>query len=382
AQRDGTGLEITVSDDGGGIDIAAIKENVVRDGLVTPERAATLSENEFIKMAFRSGVSTRGEVTDISGRGLGLAIVGEGVEKLSGQIAARTSPRGTTFTIGLPSTVASLRGIHVATGGREFIVPTSFVERVMRLGTDSVKTVENRETIQTGDETIALMRLGVVLGLGPRSKLDGDREHVVVVIIQFAGRKLALTVDRVIDEREVVIKRLGPQLPRVRMIAGATIAAGGVIIPVLNIGDVMSGGETEPALTRTGIQTEEHGAGTGKTVLVVEDSITARTLLKNILESSGYKVGTAADGAEALALLRTENYDIVVSDIDMPRVNGTELTQRIREDARISEMPVILVSALESREDRERGIEAGANAYIVKSKFESRNLLETIHRLI
>jgi two-component system chemotaxis sensor kinase CheA len=184
-------------------------------------------------------------------------------------------------------------------------------------------------------------------------------------------------VDEVLDEQEVLVKSLGKQLRHVRNVAGATVLGTGRVVPVLNVADLMqSAVKTAPGAAR------HESRESPKSILVAEDSITARTLLKNILEFAGYKVKTAIDGAEALSVLANEVFDLVVSDVEMPRMSGFDLIAKIRADKRLSQLPVVLVTALESREHRERGVDVGANAYIVKSSFDQGNLLEVVRRLI
>ncbi len=379
---DGSTLTFTVSDDGAGIDLEQIKQAALKSGVITPRQADAMERGEFIDLAFGSGISSSGSVSDISGRGLGLAIVRESAERLAGQVDVRTSPAGTSFYIIIPSTISSVRGVRVSVRGWECIIPTAFIERAARVSIADIRTVGQRDTILAGEETVALNYLDETLGLrGPNERV-GDGDHVNVLIVRFIDKKLAVAVDRILDERNVRVKRLGPQLARVRMIAGATVTGEGAVLPVLNIADLLAGARPDVVKRTRAPGAATTGPVAGKAVLVVEDSITSRTLLKSILESSGYRVKTAVDGAEAYMILRTDAFDIVISDIDMPRMNGTELTRKIRADARLADMPVVLLSALESREDRERGIDAGANAYIVKSKFDSQNLIDTVRRLI
>jgi two-component system chemotaxis sensor kinase CheA len=193
--------------------------------------------------------------------------------------------------------------------------------------------------------------------------------------------RAAFAVDAVVGEQEIIIKSLGSQLARVRNVEGAALMGSGSVVPVLNVRDLMKSAVEAAGMHPFAAAVEEKEAER-KSVLVVEDSITSRTLLRNIIESAGYLVDTAVDGMEAVEALRTGAYSLVVSDVDMPRMNGFELTEKVRADRRTAEIPVVLVTALESREDRERGIDAGADAYIVKSSFDRGNLLEVIRRLL
>jgi len=206
-------------------------------------------------------------------------------------------------------------------------------------------------------------------------------DYMPVIILTFAEKRLAFLVDEILEEQDVLVKGLGEQLKRVRNIAGATILGTGNVVPVLNVHDLMKSAVSPTAVVRQAAVTGTTPARTGR-ILVAEDSITARTLLKNILETAGYRVATAVDGADAFTQLRSDEFDLVVSDVDMPKINGFELTIKIRTDKKLAELPVVLVTALESREDKGRGIEAGANAYIVKSSFDQSNLLEVIRRFL
>jgi two-component system, chemotaxis family, sensor kinase CheA len=190
-------------------------------------------------------------------------------------------------------------------------------------------------------------------------------------------------VDEILGEQEVLMKSLGPQLVRVRNIAGAAVLGTGQVIPILNVPDLMKSAIKIAAKTTTAPTLAAEKVLTGRqSILVVEDSITSRIQLKNILELGGYTVKTAVDGVDAYTMLRTEGFDLVVSDVDMPRMNGFDLTAKIRDDKKLADLPLVLVTALDSRQDRERGMEVGADAYIVKTNFDQSNLLEVIRRLI
>jgi two-component system chemotaxis sensor kinase CheA len=376
----GSRIEITIADDGAGIDPGPLRQAAARAGLVTPAEAERLTEDEALPLIFASGLSTSPFIDDISGRGLGLAIVREKVEGLGGTIAVESlRGGGTTFRITLPLTLSTFRGVLVEAAGQPFVVPTSDVERVARIAEGAIATVENRETVELAGEHLSFVRLGDVLGM-PRPVAPAAAADQVPVFVLATGQgRLAFGVDRVIGEQEVLVKGLGKQLPRVRNFAGATVLGSGRVVPIINSRDLARSAIRAAA---TGLTLAAAPAAARKTVLVVEDSITARTLLKNILEGAGYLTRTAVDGVDALTLLRSEAVDLVVSDVDMPRMNGFELTAGIRASRELTDLPVVLVTSLDSRDDRERGVDAGANAYIVKSSFDQSNLLDVIRRLI
>ena len=381
AQRDGSKVEILISDDGSGIDAAKVKGAALKLGIVGAEEAEKMNEQETLSLIFRSGVSTSPIITDISGRGLGLAIVLEKVESLGGTVSLETrSDLGSTFRIIVPLTMATFRGVLVRLNEHLFVLPTMNVERVLTVKHEEIKTVENRETIQLNGQAASLVRLSDVMKLPRNGAANNADDSVQVVVLTGKEKRIAFLVDEVLQEQEVLVKSLGKQLSRVRNIAGATVLGNGKVVPILNVPDLLMSAVSTTAPSAKAVPSEEPSAER-KSILVVEDSITARTLLKNILESAGYHVKTAVDGIDAFTILRTEGFDIVVSDVDMPRMNGLDLTAKIRREKKYAELPVVLVTALESREDRERGIDVGANAYIVKSSFDQSNLLEVIRRL-
>jgi two-component system chemotaxis sensor kinase CheA len=381
-------VEISVSDDGKGIDKDKVLKAALKSENISKEVAEKLNFDEIFSLIYQSGVSTSEIITDLSGRGLGLSIVSEKVEKLNGRLSMKTEPQvGTTFRILLPMTLAAFRGIAVRLGEFAFILPTMNVESVMRVMPEALKPVENHETICIGEEVISLVSLADALGL-PESRKKASPStdsqssgHIRIVVLVSGENRMAFKVDEVLDEHQVLVKSLGKLLKRVRNISGVTILGSGKIVPVLHIADLM-----KSAVQTVGRKIKTPGVekiiAESKKILVAEDSITSRTLLKNILETAGYQVVTAVDGADAFTRAKNEEFDLIVSDVDMPRLNGFELTTKIKNDKKLCEIPIILVTSLESREDRERGIEAGADAYIIKSRFDQGNLLEVIKKLI
>jgi two-component system chemotaxis sensor kinase CheA len=371
-------VEIVVSDDGAGIDVQKVQAASLKMGLVSEEDAKKMDDRQTATLIFKSGLSTSAMITEISGRGLGLAIVREKAEKVGGTVSVETEPgSGTKFRLMLPLTLARFRGIQVRVGESLFVLPTRRVRRVLQVSREEIKSAENRETIQINDRAFSVVRLSDVLEITQINTEADPKRKIPVVVLTWAGEQIGFFVDEILDEQEVLVKSLGKQLPHVRNIAGATVLGTGKVLPVLNVADLMHSA-VKIARVSAACETEE----APKSILVAEDSITSRTLLKNILEFAGYKVKTAIDGAEALAVLATEPFDLVVSDVEMPRMSGFDLTARIRADKRLAELPVVLVTALDSRPDREHGVDVGASAYIVKSSFDQGNLLEVVRRLI
>jgi two-component system chemotaxis sensor kinase CheA len=380
---DGNSVEIVVQDNGAGIDAEKVRDAAVKSGIISCEVAEQLSDQEAIGLIFQSEVSTSETVSDISGRGLGMAIVREKVEKLGGHIAVETHlHHGTTFRIVLPLTLATFRGVLVQSAGQTFIVPTASVERVIRIHRDAIHSTGNTETVSMAGHTLPLLRLERVLGLATK-KRDEERGPMQLALVVGQGeQQVAFGLDAVLNEQEVLFKGLGPQLVRVRNIAGATILGSGQVAPVLNVNDLLTAvNGAAPSFSVVTEETVEEGLQK-KSILVAEDSITSRMLLKEILESAGYVVSTAIDGEDAFSALQKAQFDLVVSDVEMPRMNGFDLASKIRDDERYAHLPVVLVTGLESQTDRERGINAGANAYVVKGSFDQSNLLETIRQFL
>lgn len=382
SRTDSGKVEILVTDDGGGIDPEKVKASAVSKGIITPEEASRMGGEEAISLIFRSGFSTAPAITTLSGRGLGLAIVREKIEKLGGTVEVEThNDSGTTFRVLLPLTMATFRGTLVRAGERIFAIPTMNVERVVSVRRECVKTVENVETIELSGNAASLVRLGAVLELDPDGRQE-DAKDLHVMVLGSGGSRIAFQVDEVLNEEEIIVKSFGRQLSRVRNIAGATVLGTGKVVLVLNVSDLLKSAVKSAGKVALVSAAPEKRGRKRKTILVVEDSITARTLLKNILESVGYDVVTAVDGVDGFITLRSRPFDLVVSDVQMPRMDGLELTEKIRGMKEFPDLPVILVTGLESPEDKRKGVAAGANAYLVKSSFDQTDLLSAIRRMI
>jgi two-component system chemotaxis sensor kinase CheA len=374
---------VLLSDDGAGIDAGKVRESAVRHRVLSADAAERLSETEAQALIFESEVSTSAAITQVSGRGLGLAIVREKAEKLGGAVSVESRPGlGTEFRIVIPATVATFRGILVEVAARLLVVPTAQVERVTRARPEDIKCVEGRPTLSVGDRALALVQMADALQtpLAERKAPPAGGQPVLVLVS--GDQRIGFAVDAVLGEQEVLLKPLCKPLIRVRNVAAATILGSGEIVPVLNVGDLFKSARKASGMAPPAAVAPKAAPGAGKTILVAEDSMTSRMLLKTILQSAGYEVKVAVDGMDAYTLLRTERFDLVVSDVEMPRMNGFDLTARVRADPKLAALPVVLVTALGTREHRERGIDAGANAYIVKSSFDQSNLLDVVRRLI
>ncbi len=388
SQTGGNEVKVSISDDGRGIDPIKVKAAAVKAAKISDDEARRMSEDEALELVFRSEISTSRVITEISGRGLGLAIARENVQKLGGRISVESRLGiGSTFHLHVPVTLANLRAVLVSTCGQTFAVPVTQMDRVVSIYFREIKPVEGRETLTIDQRIVPLVRLSDVLGLQARVSPDAGAEsrRIPCLVLGSLDKRVAFRVDEIGAEQEILVKPLGKPLVRVRNVAGATVLADGRPIPLLHVPDLL---KSATAISRanasanlaapSGLERRREKVK----VLIAEDSITSRILLKNILEAAGYSVVTAVDGADALSALRVGEFGLVVSDVDMPRMDGFELTSAIRADARLADLAVVLVTARETREDRERGIDAGANAYIVKSSFDQSNLLDVIGRLV
>jgi len=379
-QLENNRVQIIISDDGAGIDTEKLKRLYKKSKNISEDNVGDISEKECLNYMFKSGVSTSEIVTDLSGRGLGLAIVREEIENIGGSVDVE-SERGksTTFKILLPISIVTFRGVLIEVAGSSFIVPTAKVIRGLLLNKKDIKTIENKATITFNDKVIPLVKLSDILEL---SSVDNSSEYLQVIVFENGNNQMAFEIDRFIGEQEVLAKNFNKQLTRVRNIFGATVLGSGKVVPILNISDLFKSALNNKGYVSTLSEKDKSDDGKAKSILVVEDSITSRMLIKNILDAAGYLVTTAIDGVEGFTRLQEGEFDVVVSDVEMPRMNGFELAAKIRSNKKTAEIPIILITSLSKREDKEKGIEAGANAYIVKASFDQTNLLETLDRFI
>lgn len=375
-------IVLTVKDDGRGIDAEKIGEVALRKQLVQAEELANLDEQARLALIFRPGFSTRDAVTELSGRGVGLDVVMANVRKLKGSVALDTQPgRGTTFTLTLPLTLSTERGLHVRAGGENLLIPSIAVDCVREIARSEILNVAASQTVLLAGQSVPLRDLAATLDLSTRIDVKVDAP-VQIVVLSKGWSRVAFLVDEVVGEREIVIKRLPPPLNAVPNISGATLTGRGEIVMVLQADELveralrLDGPVLLPQVEAT--QEKPYLAN----ILVCDDSITTRTMQKNLLESKGYRVTLATDGQMGWELVQDGDFDVVVTDIEMPRMNGFELTDHIRKSEDHAELPVIIVSSLAREEDRLRGMQVGADAYIVKGEFESQVMLDALSQLI
>jgi two-component system chemotaxis sensor kinase CheA len=308
-------------------------------------------------------------------------VVRTNVTQLKGLIDIQSEiGKGSRFIIKLPLTLAITTALFVRVGDEIMALPLDNIEETIRITHQEIKTVEGREAITVRDEIIPLIRLGTVLGLSSPGEIP-EQEYVPVVIVGVAEKKLAILVDDMIGKLEVVAKNLGDHLKKVPHIAGATLLGTGAVVMILNIPSLIVEASNLRGLENLLPDTEEE-IEDQPSILIVEDSFITRDLERSILEAANYKVGLAMDGAEALERLAAEKYDLVVTDISMPGMDGIEMIRRMKSDKRFREIPVVVVSSRETQEDKKRGLEVGASAYLGKGSFDQANLLDTVERLI
>lgn len=372
-------VDIEVSDDGKGIDGSEIRKAAVRIGLISEQEEARLTNAEAVWLIFRSGFSTSPIITEISGRGLGLAIVEDTITRLGGYVTiASEHGKGTTITLRVPVRLVTFRGVVVRSGSQAYVIPMQQVRQVLRIKPDTIFTRGRRQYIRIDEQNIGIVKLSDVLDVPVSSLPTGKNTPVSLIVIAYGAGQVACQVDEIMHVQEIVVRPLGSQLRRIRRIAGAAILGDGTLALVLDPPELI---QESLRISTRGTAPSDKGAP-APVVLVVEDSVTSRAFLQMLLERDGYRVMTATDGMAAFAILKEHQVDIVVSDVDMPRMNGFVLTEKIRSDPKLQSLPVVLVTSLDSAEDQNHGIAVGADVYIVKSSFEKNALLAVVRNLI
>jgi chemotaxis protein histidine kinase CheA len=374
---------ITIEDDGRGLDIDQIKETALKKQLVSSHDLEEMTEKEILNIIFMNGYSTSPVVTDVSGRGMGLDIVMRDITNLKGQVILDTQKgKETKFTLVLPLTIAVIQALLVKVQNMLFALPMLSITESIKIRLDNISTIEGRMAIQFREQIIPLVRLNEVLELpSVREEARKERDEMLVLIATYLDRRIGFIVDEIVGEEEVFIKSLGRHLGKVKNVNGAIIMASGDVVIALDIGDLL----VNSALSLRLVTEKGPPPSTKrreKRILIVEDAFSTRELEKSILETHGYLVDTAVDGLDALDRMTGAQYDLVVSDIEMPRMDGFELCKTMKNKDETKDIPFVMVTAMQKEEDKRRGIEVGAAAYIVKSAFEQMNLLDTIERLV
>ena len=376
-------LQIVVADDGRGIDLEALRRATVLRGLAAAETAADLSEQELLEFLFLPGFSMKEAVSDISGRGVGLDVVQTMVRQVKGVVSITSEPAaGTRFHLELPLTLSVIRALLVEVAGEPYAFPLAAVTRTLKLPRDAIEVLEGRPHFGFEDRRVGLVTAHEVLD---RPLEAHDEPELCVVLLGEEDDSYGMIVDRFLGERELVVRPLDPRLAKVKDISAAALMEDGSPVLILDVEDLLrsmgklAGSGRLRALERAGA---ERSQSRRKRVLVVDDSLTVRELQRKLLDHHGYDVEVAVDGMDGWNALRSEAFDLLISDIDMPRMDGIELVNMVRKDLRLKNLPIMIVSYKDREEDRRRGLDAGADYYLTKSSFHDESLLQAVADLI
>ena len=378
-------LTITITDDGEGIDIERLRAKTVTSGLVAGPLADQLSEQELLEFLFLPGFSTKDVVTEISGRGVGLDAVHRMVKAVGGSVRVATQPgRQTVFTLQVPITMSVIRALLVDIGGEPYAFPLTRIDQILRCQHADIRSVEGRQYVDRGGVSIGLVLAPQILGLEP-SAPPPSADALSVVVISDHGQQFGVIVDAFLGERDLEVRPLDPRLGAVPDINSASLLENGDPVLIIDVEDLVRSIDT--LLTGRRLKRVEYvptpeQPSRRKRILVVDDSITVRELERQLLLSHGFAVEVAVDGMDGWNALREGQYDLVVSDVDMPRLDGIGFVSLIKADPERKDIPVVIVSYKDREEDRLRGLEAGANRYLTKASFHDETFLQTIVDLI
>jgi two-component system, chemotaxis family, sensor histidine kinase and response regulator WspE len=375
-------LLVTVADDGCGVDQEAVRRAAVRRNLTTLETAGKMTTAEVLEFLFLPGFTMKESVSEISGRGVGLDAVQTMVKEVGGRVRI-SSPggSGTRFQLELPLTLSLVRTLLVEIGGEPYAFPLARVDRALKLPRERIESAQGRQHFTLGEVQVGLVPAHQVLGVGQPPPSDGE---VSVVVLSDTTDRYGLVIDRFLGERELVVRTLDSRLGKVRNISSAAFLPDGSPVLIVDVDDLKRSIEnlvSGDRLTRVGNESAET-LKNRKHVLVVDDSLTVRELERKLLVGGGYTVDVAVDGMDGWNAARAGNYDLVVTDVDMPRLDGIELLKLIRLDHRLKSLPVMIVSYKDRPEDRTMGMEAGADYYLTKASFHDETLLRVVRDLI
>jgi chemotaxis protein histidine kinase CheA/CheY-like chemotaxis protein len=377
--RESGNMKIVISDDGRGIDIEKIRKKAVQSGYVTGAQAAVLSKEDLTNFIFQSGFSTSGKVSNVSGRGVGMDAVQKNIERLKGSIVVDSVfGHGTAFTIMAPLSIAALTGFPITSGGLKFIIPANFVDTILLINKRDIVTVVDRPEIKYGERFIKLYYLNQILKIKNSEQANAD--VVFVVIVRAFDDIIALAVDSISSMRSVILKTMPAFMERMPIFSGIVLNENYEMLTALHIPTMIKMAKRIKTLDmkKRTIEFER----VRKSILVVDDSLPTREIESEILMAEGYFVDTAANGAEALQAAKRKQYNLICTDINMPIMDGFMLTENIRKNEELSQIPIIVISSLASDEDQKRAAMLGASRYIIKNSFNNHNLLEAVRSLI
>jgi two-component system sensor histidine kinase and response regulator WspE len=375
-------LQITLTDDGRGVDVGRLRDRAVARGLVAPDVAGQLSEHELLEFLFLPGFSTKDGVTEISGRGVGLDVVRSMVKAVGGGVRVATVPgQRTAFTLQLPITMSVIRALLVDVGGEPYAFPLTRIDRIFTCPQGDIRTVEGRQYVDHDGQAIGLVLAAQILELPAGRPAD----PLPVVVVSDRGQRFGMIVDAFLGERDLEVRPLDPRLGKVADVNSASILENGDPVLIVDVEDLVRSIEnvlTGRRLSRVEFEQLAEQARARKRILVVDDSITVRELERQLLVARGYAVDVAVDGMDGWNALRSSHYDLVVTDVDMPRLDGIGLVELLKADPTRRDIPVVIVSYKDREEDRLRGLDAGANRYLTKSSFHDATFIDTINDLI
>jgi two-component system, chemotaxis family, sensor kinase CheA len=384
ASRVGSRIVIELVDDGRGLNLDRIRETALQRKLHTQDELASMTVEHVQQLIFVPGFSTNTMITDVSGRGVGLDVVRKNVENLKGAIEIESEVgKGCIIRVSLPVTVATSRVLLVQASGQTYALPVEYIQSMFVIEMADIFTIEGRMTAQREGKPLSITRLSEFLALPSADVISsGPREpssSCPCVALRVGPAQLGILVDDLLGDQEVVVRQPSAFLSELRHMSGTTILGTGEICIVLNPGELIASAQGRGNPVRISADEEKDSP---TVILLAEDSLTTRTQERRILERAGYQVVTAVDGLDAYNKSRSQVFDGIISDVEMPNMTGLVLTEKIRQDPRYAEIPVILVTSLAKEADRQRGLEAGANAYITKGSFDQRVLLDTLERLL
>ncbi|HHT9110404.1 MAG TPA: hybrid sensor histidine kinase/response regulator [Candidatus Brocadiaceae bacterium] len=379
AKQEGENVLVIIGDDGKGIDRERVKETAIRKGFLTTENAQILSDEQVYEFILKPGFSTSKIITDTSGRGVGLDVVKTVIDRLNGSLVIESQMGlGSRFVLKVPTTIALINVLVVRVGDTPFAIPSNSIEHIAYIYPNDVKTLEGKASVFIYNQTIPLVRMADIFML--EKEAENRNKSVPIIIARSDGKKIGFMVSEFLCEKEIVFREFAGYLKRPRYFSGVTTLGTGEIVLILHMQELINAKESGGMLSeRKRAQAEKPGK---HMILIAEDSMITAELERNILVNAGYMVDVANDGIDAIDKLHMKHYDLLVTDIDMPRMNGFELTAKVRSDKRLKDIPVVVVTAREKVEDKRKGIEVGADAYILKKEFDQSSLLYTIKRLI
>lgn len=376
-------LAITIADDGKGINPEQLRQKVINKKLATPDMVAQMSDAELLEFLFLPGFSTAKQVTEISGRGVGLDIAKSMAQEVGGTVRASSHPgKGTSFHFQLPLTLSVVRTLLVEISGKPYAVPLARIDQIVTVERANISEVENRQYFTMNQQNIGLIAAHQVLELPEPPTNSGS---LSVVVISDQSNPYGLVVDKFLGERDLVVRPLDPRLGKVPDISATSLMGDGSPILIVDVSDMVRSIDTilnAGKLAKFGAESAITTKNKQRKILVVDDSITVREMERKLLENRGYLVDIAVNGMEGWSAVRSNRYDLVISDIDMPRMNGIELVKQMRSHPRLHSTPVIIVSYRDREEDRIQGLEAGADYYLTKSSFHDDTLIDAVVTLI